>query len=543
MQEVITLIDPVQLVGMMPSVERRQYIEMQSFHISPELDLSKRRHAARPYNHERSEEDAFDLLTIDVPSTYQQGLIADGEEEPHGMLRVVAAARGWDSQNPLIHAGIYDAHRLKHGPDEIRSQLTILKPRLVGLNPTSVNVAEAQVIAALCDELEIPYILGGIHATLDPATAQGDFPGASAFVRGNGEAVIGPLVQSLLTGAREEITGVYYPGEQKDHYHYAPKLNPGMIPPVDKRLLVEAPVYTHPVTVNGATRVINEATLHVTEGCPFECKFCSSPVQVGRGQKDADGKGIKPYTRPAMERIIDEIEHCLDIGADAIHFLDDMAFVTPQHIDALHEGLKERGLLGKFIWRGLTRAPVIERFSDETMQKMVETGVWKIALGVESGNDEVLRAMKKQVTTQQVLTATEKLAAYGIQMKGFFIMGFPGETREQIEDTVNHIRRLKELGMTEMAAFQFKPYPGTEYYKEMKATHPDVLRQLGYLRRAETGLSGKAQFRVEQHDTWLPPQLMIASIPSSEVQQYVEGAIEEFYGDRDVVYSSTADCI
>lgn len=483
----------------------------------PEIKL--REHMARPYPGK-----AYDLLMIDVPSSYKQGAVQDGEEPPHGMLRVTAYGRqkGYD-------IGILDAHRLKLLPKEIAEQVKRTGAKAVGLNPTSVNVPEAIEIADLCHQMGIPVILGGIHATLNPVHAREDFPHAAAIVRGDGEVVIAEVLDAIhKNGTQTRDRGVYYYGHPHEgRADYAPKLPPELMPHIDQALLVEEPIYRHEVRIDGKIVTINEGTLFASTGCPFECKFCSSPVMVNRGKS-------KPYSRPEMGHILNEIQHVISIGADAIHFLDDMAFVTEEHIQDLYRGLQERDLLGKFIWRGLTRAPVIEKFSLETMRMMKETGVWKIALGVESGSDDILKQIKKKVTSRQVVAAVQKLTQYGIASKGFFIMGFPGETEEQILQTRELMMLLRDYGMTEASVFQFKPYPGTESYSDLVRDNPDIVDRLSYLRRrmhreTETGLVGKAHERAAT-TVWLPDDLQIAAISSGVVREHVMSALSEFYG-------------
>jgi radical SAM superfamily enzyme YgiQ (UPF0313 family) len=205
-----------------------------------------------------------------------------------------------------------------------------------------------------------------------------------------------------------------------------------------------------------------------------------------------------------------------------------MAFVTKKHIDQLHAGLIERGLLGKFVWRGLTRASVINRFCDETMKKMVETGCYKIAIGVESGNDDVLVKIQKKVTTDEIANAVSKLTQFEIQAKGFFVLGFPGETEAQMLDTISFISHLKDLGMTEISAFQFKPYPGTKAYAEIIEYSPEIISELDYLRHTDLA-EGKAEARAS--DTpWLPSELRIAAVKSSRVQELVVLGLKTFYG-------------
>lgn len=481
--------------------------------------FADRVHLAKPYPGRN-----YDLLVVNVNSTFQQGLIPDGEELPWGLLRVVSAARDLHS----LKAGILDSHRLRLMPKDLMQQFQIIEPKVVGLNPTSVNISEAQIIANICEQLKIPYVLGGVHATLNPTAAITDFPGVSAVVRGNAEGVIGDLIKGLLQEEKVPLQGVYYQKENYDNRSdFAPKLNPDQIPIVDQTKLAEAPIYEHTVRINGIPVPIREATLYLSQGCPFDCTFCASPVMNQRGINE-----VKPYTRPSNERIISEIESSVkDLGANAIHVLDDMAFATPQHIRDLHTGLKDKNLLGKLIWRGSTRVPVIEKLDEETMRILKETGAWKIALGIESGNDTVLNKINKRITKSQIIDAVSRLVSHEIQVKGFFIMGFPGETEEQMRDTQNLVHSLKDTGLNELAIFQFKPYPGTVEYDLIKRTMPDVLPRLSYLRHTDTGLSGKAKFRVEQHDTWLPDDVCISEIPSGKVREYVMQTTEEFYNN------------
>lgn len=479
--------------------------------------INERDHMARPYPG-----GTYDMLMINVPTSYQQGVIPDGEEPPHGMLRVISSAmtHGWNM-------GILDAHRLKLTPEKIFEQLQKIKPKLVGINPTSINISEGVVIAEICNRLNIPVLLGGVHATLDVKIAREDFPD-TVIIRGNGEVAINEVLNALLkNGNKSNDQGIYY----KEHsvgirYDYAQKLNPGLIPIINQRLLVEELVYKHEIQIAGHKKIIKEATLFATDGCPFDCTFCSSPIMSGRSID-----GIKPYSRPRMNRIINEITHCInDLGADAIHFLDDMAFIKPEHIEDLYSGMKSMGIVDRVIWRGLTRVNIINKFDDRIMKIMAETGAWKIALGIESGDNQILEQIHKKTTSKQVISAVNKIIKHNIQVKGFFMMGLPGETEEQLKNTYNHIIYLKSIGMTELSVFQFKPYPGTTIYKELISKQPDIFLKLNYLRKTNTKFDGKVQERIETA-AWLPDDLKIATISSGKVREWVMKSINDFYNN------------
>jgi len=322
------------------------------------------------------------------------------------------------------------------------------------------------------------------------------------------------------------MPGIWYLGQQPSHPKtYAPRMSLQEIPMIRQDFYIEDPVYTHAIYEGGEYREIKEATLFATYGCPFECTFCSSPVMVNRG-KDV------PYMRPEISRIIDEVEHVVkDLHANAVHFLDDMAFVSGKNVFDFYRGVVDRGLKGQFIWRGITKAMIVMRpdFDEEVMGAMKESGAWKIALGVESGNNDILKRIKKHTTIDEIVQAVRKLIRHGIQVKGFFILGFPGETRSQIEDTVRFVMELKKLGMTEASIFQFRPYPGTYEYALLAEEQPHILPRLSYLKRFHGNLEDQAKERAES-GVWLPDDLRIAEISSGDVRHYVVQALETFYG-------------
>jgi radical SAM superfamily enzyme YgiQ (UPF0313 family) len=151
-----------------------------------------------------------DILFINVPSSFNAEVLPSEDEPSFGLLRLAT----YLEQNGSV-PGILDAQRGGLSPEAIRAVLLQVKPKMVGLNPTSVNVPIAQVIAQICDELSIPYILGGVQATLDPAlTLSQYFPTAFALVRGRGEIAVKQLVVNYVEGAKRDVSGVYYGGDQ-----------------------------------------------------------------------------------------------------------------------------------------------------------------------------------------------------------------------------------------------------------------------------------------------------------------------------------------
>lgn len=454
-----------------------------------------------------------------MPSSFQQGLIPDDDEPPFGMLRIAAVA---EAKGYIIR--LLDAHNAGLTVQQIKEQLQAIKPKMIGLNPTSVNVPEAKQIAQIVNDLNIPFIIGGIHTTLDPQAAlEHDFPKARAAVKGKGEMATLHILNDFGSGQKTRGSGVYYHNSDPRRDDYGDYYQLDDIPLIDYNRFVINPIIERAIKIGDKEIVLKEASLYVTSGCPFECTFCATPVMVGRG------KGYKTYHRPKMAKIIESVKDAVDIGANAIHFIDDMAFVTPNHFREFYQGLEKTGL-DYLYWRGMTRASIIsDKCTEEDLKILADSNCWRVAMGVESGDPDILKRIKKRITLDQIRRAVSKLREAGIpQVKAFFIMGFPDETIEQIQATRDFIFELKGLGLTHMSLFQFKPYPGTEEWQRLADSNPEVLKQIFFVHVAGKTKNATVTHKLET-DAALPDDLQIAQVPSNMVRDIVKETTEEFY--------------
>jgi len=155
-------------------------------------------------------------------------------------------------------------------------------------------------------------------------------------------------------------------------------------------------------------------------GCPYQCIFCDKSAMGER------------YRAMSPERAIDEVEVVLkDYGAKDIAFVDSTFTVVPERVERVCELILERGL--KFSWTCTARANMVTK---PLLERMKEAGCWRIRLGVESGNDEVLKFIKKGVTKEQVRNVATWAAEVGMQPKAFFMVGHLVDTPETIEETM-----------------------------------------------------------------------------------------------------------
>ncbi len=199
-----------------------------------------------------------------------------------------------------------------------------------------------------------------------------------------------------------------------------------------------------------------------SRGCPFECDFCSRPVF---------GNGFRSRT---AKNIVEEVQAVHDLGYERVWFADDcFTLGRTRFLNICNELIRRRLDVG---WECLSRVDTID---EEVAEKMKKAGCVRVFFGIESGNDSVLKIMKKQITIKQAKEAVQTCKKAGIQVGAFFILGYPGETDRTILDTVNFASLLP----LDYLSFTFPyPIPGTPLFERVKSsmitgewTEPDNL--------------------------------------------------------------------
>ena len=189
-------------------------------------------------------------------------------------------------------------------------------------------------------------------------------------------------------------------------------------------------------------------TLITARGCPFQCVYCLYP-QTFNSRK---------VRYRSVERVVDEIEYCLKNFPDLkeIMFEDDTFTVNKKRAAALAEEILKRGL--RFKWSANSRADV----DFETMQVLKKAGARLFCVGIESGDQRVLDAMKKGLSVEQVRRFFKDARRAGLLVHGCFLVGNPGETKETLQKTLEF---ALELNPDTAQFFPIMIYPGTEAYQ------------------------------------------------------------------------------
>jgi len=191
-----------------------------------------------------------------------------------------------------------------------------------------------------------------------------------------------------------------------------------------------------------------------TRGCPFKCGFCSKPVF---------GDDYKERT---ASNVVDEIEEILEFGYDRIWMADDCFTLNKRRVAEICEGILTRGL--RFEWECLSR---VDGIDTETLNHMREAGCVRLFFGLESGNDQMLRVMKKNTTTAAGRKAVDLAVKCGLKTGGFFILGYPGETNRTLIQTINFSSSLPLHYLSYTVPY---PLPGTDLFSRVKNRINDV---------------------------------------------------------------------
>jgi anaerobic magnesium-protoporphyrin IX monomethyl ester cyclase len=449
----------------------------------------------------------YDAVLINVPNQLG-GDLDEGDYPAFGLARIAASMWEFDKLN----CGIFDLQQVgvegkRITIEDVETQLKMARPKIVGLNPTSVNVDTARVVANLLESMNLPYVIGGYFATLETNKAIEMFPLAYAIVKGKGSIAFSKITKHIISrqsAQLPDIPGVYTSNHSPSKARAEESLKwPNVNPEV---------YYFKPFEVSKNGKII-KARLYETDGCPHNCGFCASVALNERR-----------YRRPAMDSIIDNVEHVVKMGANRIHFLDDLLLISPEHINSFYEGIKNRQLLGKFDWQGMSRVDLIKKWSDEDLNTLKKSGCFHLAFGVESGSKKILSEIQKGIEPDDVLSITSRLSRYKIGVKGFFIIGFPGETFQQMLETSGLALNMAHAGATHISFHQFQPYPGTPLWEKVVETQPEIVNQIWEYIRHSTNDSGKRRTAI-----YLPDDIQLSKVKNKAIVNLIEYTTAQFY--------------
>lgn len=332
--------------------------------------------------------------------------------------------------------------------EKISQDILRYKPDIVGITATTPMINDAARIAELVkkEQEEIKTIVGGPHVTAMPIETLEAFPHIDIGVIGEGERTIS-LIASSISNNRplSNIDGIVWRHNGTIVYNPpGPTIQDLGTLPFPARHLCN-PSHYRSISAHGEVGVFT--TMESSRGCPFQCIFCYP--MFGRTARFR-----------SAQNIVDEMESVhKDFKVKIIGFIDDTMTVNRKRILMLCDEVIDRGLQKEVEWGCTTRVDTVD---EEMLRKMRKAGCVRINFGIESGNSNILKIIKKGIKLEQAEKAVTLANKVGMEIVAYFILGHPYETRETIRETINFAKKLK----ADVAEFSIMtPFPGTELWK------------------------------------------------------------------------------
>lgn len=301
--------------------------------------------------------------------------------------------------------------------------------------------------------VECHFTVGGHFPSLSPVETLALMPQLDSIVRFEGEVTLLELVDLLSLGREwRTVEGIAY--RHADQVEMTP-LRP---------LLGDLDELPHPHRIVDTRPILGRtsAQLIASRGCARTCSFCS----IHMFYRIAPGKVVRTR-RPAevareMRTLYDEL------GATVLLFQDDdFPIFGPAWHRWCRELLQEiarQDLIGKVLWKINCRADAVD---PQLLAEMRDAGLYLVYMGLESGSEEGLRTLHKQITVDQNIRAVETLKALGIAFDFGFMMLDPSSTFESILDNVAFLRRIVGDGSAAAEFCRMIPYDGTPIKDEL----------------------------------------------------------------------------
>lgn len=438
------------------------------------------------------------VLLINPPGPlYQRGedrCQANIEESSAVSLRAPNDLAYMASMARLIGMGTvirdYPAERLTW--DDLENDLENVKPDVLVMSVTTATVIEdlrAFRMAKAFNSSIITIAKGALFFASDlQLLTKPEFLAMDFALAGEAETIIQDLLKGLINDTPlRSIAGIIYKEnsewvriQQKEFQTDLDAI------PFPARDLLRNELYVRPDTGEP------QATIQTSRGCPSKCIFCLTPAISGQKVRQR-----------SVKNIVDEIEECVTkYSIRNFFFKADTFTINKKFVVDLCKEILDRKL--DIQWVANSRVDTIDA---ERLDWMKRAGCWLVAFGFESGDDEILRKMKKDATVADAYRAVRLVKAVGLRVYGFFMIGLPWDDHTTVEKTMIFAKHL-DCDFSEIHIAT--PYEGTELHA--------IARKYGLLTDEVIG-----------HDYFHDPTMATMFLTREEIMDYRKKGLRKIY--------------
>jgi len=338
---------------------------------------------------------------------------------------------------------IFDCPVCELDHEKLKAELTAYQPTMVGIGSMTPTIKSALKSARVTKEAcpNATVLTGGPHATFSGEEILASEKAVDIIVRGEGEETIVEIAKQLPIG---DVKGIAFRKDnqiiQTANRPYIQDLDALPLPAY--KLL---PMEKYNITGRNLLSIIS------SRGCPYQCPFCVASQMFGA-----------PFRARSPKKVLDEMEWLRDeYGAEGVAFQDDTLTFSKARALEICDGMIERKM--KLPWGCGTRADAVTK---DLVTKMSKAHCDEVMFGVESGCQRMRDLLKKKVTNEQCENAIKWTKEAGIFVTVSVILGYPGETRETLQESLDFVRRAEP---DDVWLCHATPFPGTELRELVKS--------------------------------------------------------------------------
>ncbi len=383
-----------------------------------------------------------------------EAVIVDGDNlEPPAFEKAVQ-----EDPDVVMRKRIPEMVRILNTPDHkiwerLMDRIMASAPDMVGITCNSGNMDAVKLMTAKLKARGLPVVLGGSHPTVAPEQSLA-YTGADFVIMGEGETSLVALLDAAQGSEEYANTPslAWTTSASVRRNPQAPLIADLDSLPIPDRSFISREEYFGNVIMTG-------------RGCPFDCAYCAS--------RNIWGKRVRLRS---VDNFVGELEalkrDTLDAGsapgAWVMKIVDDTFTVSKRRTLEILQRIIEQGL-NRFEFTGGVRADSL----DETLTaRMAQANFKRVTLGVESGSPKILSLIRKHETNEDVKRGLALLRRAGIKSHAFFMIGFPGETLEDVELSK---RLILDAQPDYVEVNMVTPYPGTDLFPMLMETPPESI--------------------------------------------------------------------
>jgi len=455
-------------------------------------------------------------LLINPPQTFFPGSDPPAANLPLGLLYVAAVLDEAGYKTEILDAfmtdfpfrNVGDVTEVGMPYGKIKEEIQRRKPDIVGIaNPFTCQVEHAVRVADIVKEVDpsILTVVGGPHVTVVPVEFLEDVKNVDIVVIGEGEHTMLDLAK-FFEGKKKicDVQGIAHRRDEKVVLNSSRPFNKNLDElPYPAYHLVDMEQYLNPKRIEYRSFQGRALSMITSRGCPFNCSFCSVHLHMG-----------KTFRAHSADYVVDHIEHVVNkYRVKTIYFEDDNLTFDIKRFEAICDKVIEKGI--KFQWE-TPNGIRADYLTLNLLKKMKKSGCQSVFVGIESGDQYVLdNIIGKSLKLKNVIKFAEMAKKIGLKTGAFYVIGFPGETKENMKNTIDFALMLKRKYDVGMHLLFATPSYGTRLYEECK--------EKGYIRKE---LTPRAFAEVRQN--WGLPLIETEDFTAMDVKEIASKAMKDY---------------